>query len=106
MAWVYLLIAGLFEVAWAIGLKYTDGFTKVLPTVITLVLMFFSVYFLALALQKIPLSTGYVIWTGIGAVGTVIFGIMYFGETLSIIRLGLLAAIVLCIIGLKFTSGH
>jgi quaternary ammonium compound-resistance protein SugE len=106
MAWIYLFIAGVFEVAWALGLKHTDGFTKFYPTMGVLILMFFSVLFLTLAVQKIPLSTGYVIWTGIGAAGTVIFGIVYFGETATLIRIVLLSTILLCIVGLKFTSIH
>lgn len=106
MTWFYLILAGLFECAWAIGLKYTEGFTKLVPSVITLILMFFSVLFLSFAIQKIPLSTGYAVWTGIGAVGTVIFGITMLGESASLIRLSLIAIIVVCIVGLELTSGH
>lgn len=106
MAWFYLILAGLFEIGWATGLKYTDGFTKPQESIITLIMMILSVFFLALAVQKIPLSTGYVIWTGIGAVGTVIFGIVYYGESAALLRLFFMATIVASIAGLKYTSGH
>lgn len=106
MEWVYLLIAGVFEIAWAVGMKYTDGFTRLWPTVLTILGMIASVFFLALAVQKIPLGTGYAIWTGIGAVGTTILGIALFAESLSGPRLVFISIIVLCIIGLKMTSTH
>ena len=106
MEWVYLLIAGLLEVGWAVGLMYTDGFRKLWPSVFTLVGMIASVFFLALAVQKIPLGTGYVIWTGIGAVGASTLGIVLFAEPASAPRLVFMAIIVVGIIGLKVTSGH
>jgi quaternary ammonium compound-resistance protein SugE len=106
MEWVYLLIAGLLEVGWAVGLKYTDGFTRFWPTVLTVVGMVASVFFLALAVRTIPLGTGYAIWTGIGAVGTVLLGIALFGESAAGPRLVFIAIILLGIVGLKMTSGH
>ena len=81
MGWVYLLIAGVLEIGWAVGLKYTEGFTRLWPTVLTLIGMVTSVFFLALALRTMPLGTGYAIWTGIGAVGTAVLGIILFGES-------------------------
>ena len=80
MAWLYLIVAGLFEIAWAVGLKYTDGFTKRVPTLLTLAAMTASITLLGLALRHIPVGTGYAVWTGIGAVGTAIFGIVKLGE--------------------------
>jgi quaternary ammonium compound-resistance protein SugE len=106
MEWVYLLVAGLLEIGWAVGLKYTDGFTRPWPTALTLVAMIASVFFLALAVQKIPLGTGYAIWTGIGAVGTVLLGIVLFAESATGPRLIFIAIILLGIIGLKMTAGH
>jgi len=106
MEWIYLLIAGVLEVGWAVGLKYTDGFTRLWPTVLTVIGMTASMFFLALAIQKIPLGTGYAIWTGIGAVGTVILGIVLFAESAEGPRLVFIAVIVLGIVGLKMTSGH
>jgi quaternary ammonium compound-resistance protein SugE len=99
-----LLVAGLFEIAWAIGLKYTDGFTRLLPTALTLAAMIVSVVCLALALRAIPVGTGYAVWTGIGAVGTAILGIVLFGESASVARLGCITLIVAGIVGLKLVS--
>jgi quaternary ammonium compound-resistance protein SugE len=106
MEWVYLLIAGLLEVGWAVGLKYTAGFTRPWPTALTVAGMIASVFFLALAAQKIPLGTSYAIWTGVGAVGTATLGIVLFGESSAGPRLLFMAIIVLSILGLKMTSGH
>ena len=106
MAWVYLILAGLIEVGWAVGLKYTDGFTRLWPTVFTVAGMIASVFFLALAVQTIPLGTGYAIWTGIGAVGTVALGMVLFAESTAGPRLIFIAIILLGVIGLKMTSGH
>lgn len=106
MEWIYLLLAGLLEVGWAVGLKYTDGFSRPLPTAATVVGMIASVFFLALAVQTIPLGTGYAIWTGIGAVGTVLLGIVLFHESAAGPRLVFIAIILLGILGLKMTSGH
>ncbi|MEA9438262.1 multidrug efflux SMR transporter [Aeromonas caviae] len=80
MSWLLLLLAGLFEVAWAIGLKYTDGFSRPLPTLLTLIAMAVSVLLLAMAVKQLPLGTAYAVWTGIGAVGTVLMGIWLFNE--------------------------
>jgi len=104
MAWIILVLAGLFEVAWAVGLKYTDGFTRLLPSVATLAAMAVSVGLLALAVKTLPLSTAYAIWTGIGAVGAVILGIVLFHESASPARLTCLALIIVGIIGLKVVS--
>ena len=106
MEWVYLLIAGVLEIGWAVGLKYSEGFTRLWPTVFTVLGMIASVFFLALAVQKIPLGTGYAIWTGIGAVGTATLGIVLFAESAGGPRLIFMAIIVLGIVGLKMTSGH
>ena len=104
--WIYLLVAGLLEVAWVIGLKYTDGFTRLWPSVLTMIGMIASVVFLSLSVQKLPLGTGYVIWTGIGAVGATVLGIVLFDEPVSAPRILFLTLIVAAIVGLKLTSGH
>ena len=104
MAWIYLFIAGLFEIGWAIGLKYTDGFTKLWPSVITVIIMILSFYFLSSAIKTIPIGTGYAIWTGIGAVGTAILGIFLFGESKEFIRLFFILLIIIGIVGLKIFS--
>ena len=104
MAWLYLVIAGLFEVVWAIGLKYTEGFTRLWPSIWTLAGMIASIGFLARALKTIPLGTGYAVWTGIGAVGTAIFGIVLFGESKDPVRLAFILVIVGGIVGLHITS--
>ncbi|HOG07699.1 MAG: quaternary ammonium compound efflux SMR transporter SugE [Syntrophales bacterium] len=104
MAWIYLLIAGLMETAWAIGLKYTAGFTKLWPSLWTLAGMAISFYLLSLALKTIPVGTGYAVWTGIGAVGTAILGIVLFGESHSAIRIFCIAMIVAGIAGLRLAS--
>jgi quaternary ammonium compound-resistance protein SugE len=104
MSWIYLLIAGLLEIVWAIGLKYTDGFSKLVPSVITIAAMIASVVFLAWALKTIPVGTGYAVWTGIGAVGTAILGIILFAEPATAARIGCIALIVAGIIGLKIVS--
>ena len=104
MAWLYLLLAGLFEVAWAIGLKYTAGFTRLIPSVWTLASMAASVGLLALALKTLPVGTAYAVWTGIGAVGTAALGIVLLGESASAGRLACIGLIVLGIVGLKILS--
>jgi quaternary ammonium compound-resistance protein SugE len=103
MAWTYLFIAGLLEIGWAIGLKYTEGFTRLWPSAWTGAALVASMILLALALRAIPVGTGYAIWTGIGAVGTAIFGMYLFHEPVTTLRILFLAMIVGGIIGLKFT---
>ena len=104
MSWTYLFVAGLLEIVWAIGLKYTEGFTRLWPSVVTIVAMIASVWFLALALRTIPVGTGYAIWTGIGAVGTAILGIVLFAEPATAARLICIGVIVAGIVGLKIVS--
>jgi len=104
MAWIYLFIAGLFEIGWAVGLKYTEGFTKLWPSVITIATMILSFYFLSSAVKTIPIGTAYAIWTGIGAVGTAILGIILFDESKEFIRIIFIMLIVIGIVGLKFFS--
>lgn len=106
MYWIILLIAGLFEVAWAIGLKYTDGFSKTLPSVFTIVSMIISMGLLAYAVKHIPVGTAYAVWTGIGAVGTAILGIILFNESKDFVRIFFIFLIVVGIVGLKIFSGH
>ena len=104
MAWIYLIIASLFEVAWAIGLKYTEGWSKLYPSLFTLAGMLASFYFLSLAVNALPIGTAYAIWTGIGAIGTVILGIVLFGESRDLARLLCIGLILAGIIGLKLTA--
>jgi len=103
-AWWMLVVAGLLEVVWAIGLKYSDGFRKPVPSAITVTGMIASFYYLAQALQTLPVGTGYAVWTGIGAVGTAIVGALVFGESRDLGRIVSVALIVCGIIGLKLTS--
>lgn len=103
-AWIYLIIAGLLEICWAIGLKYTDGFTKLGPSVFTLTTLAGSMFLLAKAAQHIPIGTAYAIWVGIGAVGAGILGILIFKEPVSLARLGFMFLLIVSIIGLKFTA--
>ncbi|MBX9757001.1 MAG: quaternary ammonium compound efflux SMR transporter SugE [Pseudomonadaceae bacterium] len=103
MAWIILFFAGLFEVCWAVGLKYTEGFTRPLPTALTVAAMLISLGLLGLAMKELPLGTAYAIWTGIGAVGTVIAGIFLFGESMALIRLLSVALIVCGLLGLKLS---
>ncbi|MBT9268736.1 quaternary ammonium compound efflux SMR transporter SugE [Pseudomonas sp. MG-9] len=104
MSWIILFFAGLFEVGWAVGLKYTDGFTRPLPTVLTVAAMAISLGLLGLAMKELPLGTAYAIWTGVGAVGTVIAGIILFGESMALIRLASVALIITGLIGLKIST--
>ena len=104
MAWVYLVVAGLFEIGWAIGLKYTEGFTRLVPSVATGLAMLISVVLLGLALRELPVGTGYAVWTGIGTVGTALLGIFLFAEPATAIRLASIALIVAGIAGLKLFS--
>lgn len=104
MAWFYLALAGLFECGWAIGLKYTAGFTKPTPSLLTIAAMVISFWLLSTALQSIPVGTAYAVWTGIGAVGVAILGMVILGESRDPIRIFCLCLIVAGIIGLKVTS--
>lgn len=104
MSWIILFIAGLLEIVWAVGLKYTHGFTRLTPSVITVSAMIVSMGMLSYAMKGLPAGTAYAIWTGIGAVGTAIFGILVFGESANIYRLLSLAMIIVGIIGLKLAS--
>ncbi len=104
MPWVQLFVAGLFEVGWAVGLKYTEGFSKLWPSVWTVIAMAISLWFLAAALRTLPVGTAYAVWTGIGAVGTAILGIVLFGESREVMRLLAIGLIVAGIAGLKLTS--
>ena len=104
MAWTYLALAGLFEIGWAVGLKYTYGFTRLVPSAVTIVCMVISIALLGLALRSLPLGTGYAVWTGIGTVGTAVLGIYLFGEPASALRLGCIGLIVLGIVGLKVAA--
>ena len=104
MAWLYLVIAGLFECGWAIGLKYTEGFSKPTPTVLTVIAMVISFWLLSIAMKTIPVGTAYAIWTGIGAVGVAIMGMFLFNESKDILRILCLLLIVTGIIGLKLVS--
>jgi quaternary ammonium compound-resistance protein SugE len=101
MAWTYLFIAGLFEIGWAIGLKYTDGFSRLVPSLLTVASMVISLGLLGLALKTLPVGTAYAIWTGVGTVGTAILGIYLFDEPATAMRLGCITLIVVGIIGLK-----
>lgn len=103
MSWIILLLAGLFEVGWAVGLKYTDGFTRPLPTLLTVAAIIVSLALLGLAMKELPLGTAYAIWTGVGAIGTVIAGIILFGEALSLLRIASVALIVCGLVGLKLS---
>lgn len=104
MAWIILFIAGLTEIGWAIGLKYTDGFTRLWPSVFTGISMLLSIALLGLALKTLPIGTAYAIWTGIGTVGTAILGIYLFGESAAVLRLVCIGLIVAGIVGLKLVT--
>jgi quaternary ammonium compound-resistance protein SugE len=101
MAFIFLVLAGILEIGWAVGMKYTDNFTKLAPTSLTILSMIFSLYFLSLAMKEIPLGTAYAIWTGIGIVGTCILGVILFGESTSILKFIFIGCILVGIIGLK-----
>lgn len=104
MEWIYLIVAGLFEMGWAIGLKYTEGFSRPWPSLWTITAMAASFYYLSQALKALPVGTGYAVWTGIGAVGTALLGILLFGETVAPIRIVSLGLIVLGMVGLKLSA--
>ena len=104
MNWVLLVLAGLLEVGWAVGLKYTEGFTKPLPTIATIVAIIGSLGLLGIAVRDLPVGTAYAVWTGIGAVGTVLLGLVLFDEPATVARLGCVALIVAGIVGLKLSA--
>ena len=104
MAWLYLLVAGLFEVGWAVGLKYTEGFTRLWPSVWVGAALIFSMVLLAAAVKELPIGTAYAVWTGVGAVGTALLGMLLFGEPRDAARLLCIALIVAGILGLKLVS--
>jgi quaternary ammonium compound-resistance protein SugE len=104
LSWIILFLAGLFEIGWAIGLKYTDGFTRPLPTALTAGSMIISIVLLGLAVKTLPIGTAYAVWTGIGTVGTVMLGIILFAEPVTALRMGCIALIVTGILGLKFAA--
>jgi quaternary ammonium compound-resistance protein SugE len=105
MPWLYLLLAGLLEIGWAIGLKYTNGFTRLWPSVGTVAAMAVSFFLLSLSLKTIPIGTAYAVWTGIGAAGTAILGMIFFGESREVARILCLVMIVSGTVGLKLFSG-
>ncbi len=104
MAWVLLVLAGLFEIAWAVGLKQSNGLTRPLPTMLTIAALVASMALLAMAVRSIPIGTGYAVWVGIGALGTAIVGVVHFKESLTPARLVFLALLVVAIVGLKLTA--
>lgn len=104
MAWIILIIAGLFETVWAVALKYSEGFTRLWPSVLTVVAMAISVWLLAVSLKSLPLGTAYAVWTGIGAIGAVIYGIAVFGDPKDLLRILFIIMIFGGIVGLKITS--
>jgi len=104
MSWFILFIAGLFEVVWAVGIKYTEGWTRLWPVVITVFAMGASFYLLSIALKNIPIGTAYAVWTGIGTIGTVIYGIIYFRESTDILRMVCILLIICGIVGLRILA--
>src|SRR6185503_14553779 len=104
MAWIFLVAAGILEIVWAIGLKYTDGFSKLGPSAITVAGMVGSVVLLGLAVRELPIGTGYAVWTGIGAVGVAVFGMLLLGEPATVWRIGSIALIVAGVVGLKLVG--
>lgn len=106
MSWILLFLAGLLEIGWAIGLKYTEGFTRPIPTALTIVSMIASMGLLGLAARTLPIGTAYGVWVGIGAVGAAVLGILLFKEPATPARIFFVALMVLAIVGLKTTSGH
>ena len=104
MAWAYLAVAGLFEIGWAVGLKYSDGFSRPIPSLLTVVAMGISLWFLSIAMRTIPVGTAYAVWTGIGAVGVAILGMVLFGESREFVRVVCLFLIIAGILGLKLVS--
>lgn len=106
MAWIYIIMAGLLEIVWVIGLKYSHGFTKIIPSIVTVVIIFFSFLLLSKALHSIPLGTGYAIFTGLGTVGTVVTGMLFWGETINPLKVFFVVLMILGIIGIKFNPAQ
>uniref|UniRef100_C5D6H0 Small multidrug resistance protein n=1 Tax=Geobacillus sp. (strain WCH70) TaxID=471223 RepID=C5D6H0_GEOSW len=106
MAWVYLVIAGIFEIVWAVALKYTMGFTRLVPSIITFFGALASFYFLSIATKTLPIGTAYAVWTGIGVMGAVIIGMVFLNEPINASRVIFLLLILVGLVGLKLTSGH
>jgi quaternary ammonium compound-resistance protein SugE len=104
MSWFILFIAGLFEVVWAVGIKYTEGWSKPLPAVLTVLAMIASFYLLSVALKHIPMGTAYAVWTGIGTIGTVIYGIVFFKEPSDVLRMVCILLIICGIVGLRILA--
>ncbi len=104
MSWIYLFIAGLFEIAWVYSLKLSEGFSRLVPSIATFTLLIASFIFLSLAMKELPMGTSYAVWTGIGAVGAVLIGILFLGESKDILRFAFVALIAIGIVGLKLTS--
>ncbi len=105
MAWIVLIVAGLFETAWAVGLKYTDGFTRLVPSVLTIGALTISMVLLAWSVRTLPIGTAYAVWVGIGALGAVILGALLFGESLTPQRAAFLLLLLVALVGLRLTSG-
>lgn len=105
-AWLMLVIAGLFEICWAVGLKYTEGFTKPVPTAFTLITLAISMFLLAKAAQALPIGTAYAVWVGIGAFGAAVLGMVLFHEPVTAVRIGFLTLLIVAIIGLKLSAGN
>ncbi|WP_131783925.1 quaternary ammonium compound efflux SMR transporter SugE [Legionella gresilensis] len=103
MEWFYLVLAGALEVVWAVGLKYTESFTRLYPSLLTIAAMILSFLLLSHSLRVLPIGTAYAVWTGIGAIGTVIYGLYFLGEPATILRLSCILLIIVAIIGLKLT---
>jgi quaternary ammonium compound-resistance protein SugE len=103
--WILLVVAGLLEVGWAIGLKYTEGFTKLVPSVLTAIAIVLSMLLLSIAARAIPIGTAYAVWVGIGAIGAAILGIVLFNEPATLARVAFLGLLIVALVGLKFTSG-
>lgn len=106
MAWIYIIMAGLLEIVWVIGLKYSHGFTKMIPSIVTVVIILFSFFLLSKALHAIPLGTGYAIFTGLGTVGTVVTGMLFWGETINQLKVFFVALMILGIIGIKVSPAQ
>ena len=104
MAWIYLAVAGLFEIGWAIGLKYSHGFSRPVPSLLTVAAMLMSLWLLSIAMKSIPVGTAYAVWTGIGAIGVAVLGMVLFGESREVARLVCLFLIIVGILGLKLVS--